>query len=94
MRLRLNRKTLPLKKDDIDVDEVNVDGNFKIWFPDNIGLPKYYWGCVTVGSSFFWINGRKSSVSWKYHNKYQLRNQLARMGFLAEISISMFLKLR
>ena len=25
MRLRLNRKTLPLKKDDIDVDEVNVD---------------------------------------------------------------------
>ena len=33
---------IKVKKDDIDVDEVNVDGNFKIWFPDNIGLPKYY----------------------------------------------------
>ena len=42
VRLRLNRKTLPLKKDDIDVDEVHVDGNFTIWLPDSIGLPKYY----------------------------------------------------
>ena len=75
VRLRLNRKTPPLEKDDIDEDEVNVDGNFSIWLPDNIGLPKYYWGCVTVGRSFFWIDGRKSSVSWKYQNKYQGHGQ-------------------